>query len=84
MQTQNPFLDEFAKLTTAAMGVAQAAGEEAKAAMRAQADRLAAELDLVRRDEYEALKAEVAALRAQIAQLSSKPSKSKKADVADG
>ena len=59
MQTQNPFLDEFAKLTTAAMGIAQAAGEEAKAAMRAQADKLAAEFDLVRRDEYEALKAEV-------------------------
>jgi BMFP domain-containing protein YqiC len=84
MQTQNPFLDEFAKLTTAAMGIAQAAGEEAKAAMRAQADRLAAEFDLVRRDEYEALKAEVAALRAEIAKLSSKPAKSKKTEVADG
>ena len=84
MQTQNPILDEIAKLTTAAMGIAQAAGEEAKAAMRAQADRLAAEFDLVRRDEYEALKAEVVALRAEIAQLSSKPGKSKKADVADG
>ena len=84
MQTQNPFLDEFAKLTTAAMGIAQAAGEEAKAAMRAQADRFAAEFDLVRRDEYEALKAEVAALRAEIAKLSSKPAKSKKTDNADG
>ena len=84
MQTQNPFLDEFAKLTTAAMGVAQAAGEEAKAAMRAQADRLAAEFDLVRRDEYDALKAEVAALRAEIAKLSSKPAKTKKTDVVDG
>ena len=84
MQTQNPFLDEFAKLTTAAMGIAQAAGEEAKAAMRAQADRLAAELDLVRRDEYEALKVEVAALRAEIAKLSSKPAKIKKTDLADG
>ena len=84
MQTQNPFLDEFAKLTTAAMGIAQAAGEEAKAAMRAQADRLAVEFDLVRRDEYEALKAEVAALRAEIAKLSSKPAKTKKTEVADG
>ena len=84
MQTQNPFLDEFAKLTTAAMGIAQAAGEEAKAAMRAQADRLAAEFDLVRRDEYEALKAEVAVLRAEIAKISSKPAKSKKAEPADG
>ena len=84
MQTQNPFLDEFAKLTTAAMGIAQAAGEEAKAAMRAQADRLAAEFDLVRRDEHEALKAEVAALRAELAKLLSKPAKSKKTEAVDG
>ena len=66
MQTQNPFLDEMAKLSTAAMGLAQAAGEEAKAAFRAQADRMAAELDLIRRDDYDALKAEVAALRAEV------------------
>ena|SRR5258707_112630 len=66
MQTQNPFLDEMAKLSTAAIGLAQAAGEEAKAAFRAQADRMAAELDLVRRDDYDALKAEVAQLRAEV------------------
>ena len=66
MQTQNPFLDEMAKLTTAAMGLAQAAGEEAKTAFRAQADKIAAEFDLIRRDEFEALKAEIAALRAEV------------------
>jgi BMFP domain-containing protein YqiC len=66
MQTQNPFLDEMAKLSTAAMGLAQAAGEEAKAAFRAQADRMAAEFDLIRREDFEALKAEVASLRAEI------------------
>ncbi len=69
MQTQNPFLDEMAKLTQAAIGVAQAAGEEAKTALRAQSDRWVADLDLIRRDEFEALKAEVANLRAQIAAL---------------
>lgn len=69
MQTRNPFLDEFAKLTTGAMGLAQAAGEEAKTAFRAQTDRMAADLDLVRRDEFDALKAEIAALRAEIATL---------------
>lgn len=69
MQTQNPFLDEMAKLTTAAMGIAQAAGDEAKAAFRAQADRVAAEIDLVRREDFEALKAEVTALRAEVAAL---------------
>ena len=66
MQTRNPILDEFAKITTGAMGLAQAAGEEAKAAFRSQTDRVAAELDLVRRDEFDALKAEVAALRNQL------------------
>jgi BMFP domain-containing protein YqiC len=69
MQTQNPFLDEMAKLTTAAMGLAQAAGEEAKAALRSQADRVAAEFDLVRRDDLDALRAELAALRAEVAAL---------------
>ncbi len=69
MQSQNPFLDEFAKLTNAAVGLAQAAGEEAKSAFRAQADKMATDFDLIRRDEYEALKAEVAALRDEVAAL---------------
>ncbi len=69
MQSQNPFLDELAKMTTSAMSLAQAAGDEAKAAMRAQADRFVADMDLVRREEVEALKAEVAGLRAEVASL---------------
>jgi BMFP domain-containing protein YqiC len=79
MQTQNPFLDEMAKLSTAAMGLAQAASEEAKAAFRAQADRMAAEFDLIRRDDFEALKAEVAALRAEVEALraTAKPASAK-------
>ena len=76
MQTQNPILDEIAKLTTAAMGIAQAAGDEAKAAFRSQTDRLVAEMDLVRREDYDALKAEVAALRQEIGALkASKPAR---------
>ncbi|WP_296818359.1 accessory factor UbiK family protein [Brevundimonas sp.] len=73
MHTRSPLLDEFARLTTGAMGLAQAAGEEAKAAMRAQADKVAVELDLVRKDELEALRAEVAALRAELAALKTPP-----------
>jgi len=69
MQSQNPFLDELAKMTTSAMSLAQAAGDEAKAAMRAQADRFVADMDLVRREEVEGLRAEIAALRAEIAEL---------------
>lgn len=69
MQSQNPFLDEFAKLTANAMSLAQAAGDEAKSAFRAQADRFVADMDLVRREELDGLKAEIADLRAQIAAL---------------
>jgi len=79
MQSQNPFLDEFAKLTNAAIGLAQTAGEEAKTAFRAQADRLAGEFDLIRRDEFDALKAEIAVLREEVAALRSAASSNKMA-----
>jgi BMFP domain-containing protein YqiC len=78
MQTRNPILDEFAKLTTGAMGLAQAAGEEAKTAWRAQTDRIAAEMDLVRRDEFDVLKDEIAALRAEIVELKAAPAKARR------
>ena len=73
MHTRNPLLDQVAKLSTAAVGLAQAAGEEARAMARGQTDRLAAELDLVRRDEMEALRAEVAGLRAELERLTRAP-----------
>jgi len=79
MQTQNPFLDEFSKLTTAALGIAQAAGEEAKTAFRAQTDKLAAELDLVRREEFDALKAELQVLREEVTSLKAKKAPQAKA-----
>ncbi len=75
MQTRAPFFDEIAKAMEQAVGLAQTAGEEARAAVRAQADRLAAELDLVRRDELDAMRAAFAAdlaeLRAEVARLAS-------------
>ncbi len=86
MQTKNPFLDEFAKAMEGAMSLAQSAGEEAKTAMRAQADRLATELDLVRRDEFEALRAtltaEIVALRAELAESRGSAAQARPADVA--
>ncbi len=73
MQSRNPFFDEAAKVMEQAIGLAQAAGEEARSALRAQGDRMAAELDLVRRDEMEAMRAvfaaEIAELRAELAAL---------------
>lgn len=66
MQSQNPFLDEMSKLTQAAMGLAQAAGEEARSALKSQTDKWVSDMDLIRRDEFEALKARIDALEAKI------------------
>ena len=54
MQSQNPFLDELSKAANAAASLAQSAGEEAKAAFRSGMDRMAADMDLIRREEFEA------------------------------
>jgi BMFP domain-containing protein YqiC len=76
MQTQSSVFDDLARLMTGAMGMAQGMNEEAKSFMRAQADRFVAEMDLVGRDEFEAIKqvasearAEAEALRQRVAAL---------------
>ena len=48
--------DEFAKLMTDAAGVAQGARREVEGAMRRQAERFLQQMDLVQRDEFEAVK----------------------------
>ncbi len=70
MQTKNPFLDDFARLMTNAAGAAQGVSEEIQSLVRAQAERFIADMDLVRRDEFEAMKAlaEAAATRAEAAE----------------
>lgn len=65
MQTQSSVFDELAKLMTGAMGMAQGMNEEAKGFMRAQADRFVAEMDLISRDEFEAVKELAAHARAE-------------------
>lgn len=69
MQTQSSVFDDLAKLLTGAMGMAQGAGDEAKNFMRAQADRFVAEMDLVSRDEFEAVKQLAAQARAEADEL---------------
>jgi BMFP domain-containing protein YqiC len=76
MQTQSSVFDDLARLMTGAMGMAQGMGEEARSFMRSQADRFVAEMDLVGRDEFEAVKqlasearAEADALRERVAAL---------------
>ena len=55
-QGPNRIFDEFAKLMTDAAGVAQGARREVETALKSQGERLLSQMDLVQRDEFEAVK----------------------------
>ena len=55
-QTSNRFFDEMARLMNDAAGVAQGVRREFDTLMRTQAERILNDLDVVRRDEFEAVK----------------------------
>ncbi|MCB1496886.1 MAG: accessory factor UbiK family protein [Bauldia sp.] len=55
-QTSNRMFDELARLMTDAANVAQGVRREASTAFRSQAESWIAELDLVRRDEFDAVR----------------------------
>ena len=57
MQTDNRFLDDIAKLATSALGTLQSARDEAQARIRDQFERMIAGMDLVKREEFEAVRA---------------------------
>ncbi len=63
MQTDNRFLDDLARLATGAAGAVDSLRHEIEGAMRAFLERRLAELDLVRREEFEAVKAMAARAR---------------------
>jgi len=76
MQTKSPAFDDFANLMTNAFGAAKGVSDEVRAAARARADRVIADMDLVSRDEFEAVKMmasnaqlEIEALKEQVAKL---------------
>ena len=55
-QTRAPIFDDIARLMTDAMGVAQGARREVDAIVRTQAERMMAGMDVVRREEFEAVR----------------------------
>ncbi|MGI9480333.1 MAG: accessory factor UbiK family protein [Hyphomicrobiaceae bacterium] len=55
-QTSNRLFDELAKVMTDAAGAAQGVRREVEALVRGQADRVMAEMDVVRREDFEAVK----------------------------
>jgi BMFP domain-containing protein YqiC len=72
----NRILDDFAKLMTDAAGAVQGVGKEVETAFKAQAERWLNSMDLVKREEFEAVREmavkardENDALAARVAQL---------------
>jgi BMFP domain-containing protein YqiC len=55
-QTSSRLLDEFAKLMTDMAGVAQGVRREVETAVKSQAERFVGEMDLVQREEFEAVR----------------------------
>jgi BMFP domain-containing protein YqiC len=86
-QTTNRFFDEIARLMNDAAGVASGVRREFDTVVRNQADRVLRDLDVVKREEFEAvkdmarlareeneaLKARIAALEARLAQSGQAP-----------
>jgi BMFP domain-containing protein YqiC len=55
-QTGNPIVDNFARLMTDAAGVATGMKREAEGVMKSQLERLIRDLDVVSREEFEAVR----------------------------
>lgn len=56
MSANNPLLDGLSKLMTDAMGVAQGVRKEADTVFKSQVERLLRDVDVVTREEFEAVK----------------------------
>ncbi len=65
MQTDNPFLDGMARLFTDAAGAAQSVRAEIEGVVRQRMEKLVADMNLVPREEFEAVKAMAAKARAE-------------------
>ena len=64
-QTNNRFLDDIAKLMTDAAGAAQGLKREVEGVLRSQGEKVLSDMDVVRREEFEAVKAMAEKARAE-------------------
>lgn len=64
-QTNNRILDDIAKLMTDAAGAAQGVRREVQGVMKSQVEKMLADVDVVRREEFEAVKAMAEKARAE-------------------
>ena len=64
MQTENRLLDDLARVATGALGALTGVREEIETRMRDQFERILSRMNLVRREEFDAVQAMVANARA--------------------
>jgi len=69
MQTDNPIFDDLSKLANGLVGTLDSVRKECDALVRARIDRLAAEFELVPRDEFEVLKEMMLKMKAENSEL---------------
>jgi hypothetical protein len=65
MQSQNQFFDDLARVAAGAVGTLSGVRSEIESRVREQLERVLAGMDLVTRDEFEAVKAMAATARAE-------------------
>jgi BMFP domain-containing protein YqiC len=75
MQTENRILDDMARVASGALSGFTGLRQEIEARMREQVERLLRDMDLVTREEFEAVKAVAATARAEQERLSERVAK---------
>ena len=72
MQSENQFLDQLAKFMTGAAGAAKGVRDEIGVMIKTQAERLVGDLNLVPREEFDAVKAMLNESRKEVERLSAR------------
>jgi BMFP domain-containing protein YqiC len=72
MQSENQFLDQLAKFMTGAAGAAKGVRDEVATLIKTQTERLVSDLDLVPREEFEAVKAMLIEARKDVERLAAR------------
>ena len=72
MQSENPILDQLAKLMTGAAGAAKGVRDEIGTVIKTQVERLVNDLNLVPREEFEAMKAMALKSRKDVEELTAR------------
>jgi BMFP domain-containing protein YqiC len=84
MQTENPFFDGLAKLLTDAAGAAKGARDDIEAFVKQKLEKMLADMDLVHREEFEAVKAMAAKARSENERLEARLTELERRSKPDG